>query len=350
MAQRPWIRTALALAALPLLAAAAPAGPPTRLFAEDSPLRISIQGPVSRIVRSAATSRQPHPAVLTSTAPAERHDILLSARGLSRRTRDFCQFPPLRVELAARPAATSLFERQRRLKLVTHCRPAASHQQHVLLEYAAYRLFSRISPAGLRVRLATVDYVNDDGEPLTSRLGFFIEDPDDAARRVGMKEVKASGAVSSRSLNPADAAKAALFQYMIGNLDWSMRAGPGGSCCHNFELLGPAGAAASGLVPVPYDFDFSGLVNAPYAVPPDSVPVRSVRERRYRGYCIHNAQALAAAAEYRAKRDSLLSVLNEVPQLDERTRRRASAYLQDFFADIATDESVQKKLLRTCIN
>ena len=142
-----------------------------------------------------------------------------------------------------------------------------------------------------------------------------------------------------------------MFEYMIGNLDWSMRAGPAGdTCCHNFRLFAPTASALSGIVPVPYDFDVSGFVNAPYALPPESLNLNSVRDRRYRGYCLHNAQALAAAAEFRARRGQLLAVLAAIPQLEDGRRRKAAAYLEGFFSDIATDEDVKKRLLKTCIN
>jgi hypothetical protein len=130
-----------------------------------------------------------------------------------------------------------------------------------------------------------------------------------------------------------------------------MRAAHAGeTCCHNFKLMGASANAQAALVPVPYDFDYSGLVNAPYAVPPEELHVSSVRQRRYRGYCMHNAQALGAAAEFRSKRGELLSVLSAIPGLAEDRRRKASAYLEDFFGDIATDADVKARLLKTCIN
>ena len=147
------------------------------------------------------------------------------------------------------------------------------------------------------------------------------------------------------------AARAALFEYMIGNLDWSMRAGPqGDTCCHNFRLMAGSATASSGLVPVPYDFDYSGLVNAPYSTPPEGIPVSSVRERRYRGHCIHNAQAMQVAAELRAKRTELMAVLGSIPQLDSGRRQSTTAYLEGFFRNIATEDDVAKRLLKTCIN
>ena len=348
-------RIALALA-LALAAAVQSAGPaakkPTPLFADDQPLRIGLRAPISAIVRTPPSARTARPATLTLIAPfAETHAIQLSPRGLTRRLKITCGFPPLRIEFTAKPAATSLFKGQKRLKLTTHCRPSAQHQQYVLLEYAAYRLFNVVSPHGLRARLATVDYAEADGRPVISRLGFLVEDSDDAAKRNGLVEARMPARISPAQLDPVTAARAALFEYMIGNLDWSMRAGPQGDvCCHNFRLMAASAAARSGLVPVPYDFDYSGFVNAPYAEPPEGIPVSSVRERRYRGHCIHNAQAIQAAAEFRAKRPELMAVLASLPQLDAGRRQSASAYLDGFFRDIATDEVVKQQLLKTCIN
>ena len=114
------------------------------------------------------------------------------------------------------------------------------------------------------------------------------------------------------------------------------------------ESLGPG--AAGKLIPLPYDFDFSGLVDAPYATPPEMVPVKSVRQRRYRGYCAHNAQALAAAADFRAKQSQIVGVLSTIPGLDERRRAGAAGYLDTFFRDIASDETLTRRVLRSCIN
>src|SRR5205085_7706362 len=105
--------------------------------------------------------------------------ISFTERGLTRRASDVCQFAPLRVTFTQPPPATSLFTKQKRLKLVTHCRSNADFQQYILLEYAAYRMFNRLTPASFRARLAMIDYVSDSGKPITSRYGFFIEDTDD---------------------------------------------------------------------------------------------------------------------------------------------------------------------------
>jgi len=319
------------------------------LFAGDDVIRVTIKGPVAAVARTGGTPSAPRPASLSvAGAHPETLAISLSPRGLTRRKPGVCSFSPLRVEFTDKPPQESLFSGQKKLKLVTHCQGSAGYQQYVLLEYAAYRLYNAITPLSLRVRLATIDYAAEDGRVLTTRLGFFIEDTDDAARRNGMREAKVGDSVGLGQLGARDAARFALFEYMISNLDWSMRGGPAGEgCCHNAKLIAVQGAA-TGLIPIPYDFDFSGLVDPPSAVPPDGFAEQSVRERRYRGYCVHNAAAQAAATEFIARQGALKAVLNGIPQLDAHYRGKASAFLDSFFAQIASDKGLGK-MFKTCV-
>jgi hypothetical protein len=340
-----WI-PALAFASL---AAAAPAAAqaPEPLFATSDPIHITIQAPLGQLARN----REATGAVTgTLTDPGgQRLPVNLQLRGITRRTADICDFPPLRVDFTAPPPATSLFAHQNRLKLVTHCRSSANFQQYVLLEYAVYRMANVLSPRSFRVRLANIDYVDPSGRPITSRIGFFIEDLRDVARRNGMQEAHAPSRIPAEDLNAADAARYALFQHMIANHDWSMRGGPAGEdCCHNAKLIG---AAAPGMaVPILYDFDFSGLVNTPYATPPDELQISSVRQRQYRGYCMHNALALAAARQFRDARPQLIAAITSTPGLEPRTQQRAIAFMDPFFADIATDQSTSARVLNRCVN
>jgi hypothetical protein len=328
---------------------AAAAAPPKPLFASSEVIHLTLQGPIGSLARGPTDSEESVAGSLTVQGAApETLPVALSARGITRRKKDVCSFPPLRVEFAEKPAATSLFRGQKRLKLVTHCRSGEGFQQYLLLEYAAYRLYNRLTPASFDVRLATIDYADKDGRPIASRLGFFIEDADDMAHRNGLARLKAVNRADLAQLGARDAARFAVFQLMIGNLDWSMLAGPpGDDCCHNARLVGAEGATA-GLTPVPYDFDFSGMVDAPYATTPAAIQLANVRVRRYRGYCRHNAEAQAAAADLLTRRAALLAVLGDVPQLDEKARRKAVAYLDGFFDQVDSEPEVAK-LLQPCL-
>ena len=337
------------IAGLSIAAVVAPSAPASALFAGESIVRVRMEGPIQRIVRSAPTSTPAFAGTLTLDGSEQALAIRISARGLSRRRRESCDFPPLRVEFLTPPAAGTLFEGQERLKLVTHCRSESSFQQHVLLEYAAYRLFNILTPRSFRVRLAQIEYADTERTARAlSRVAFFIEDVDDVAQRNGLLE---AGSVNIRhtQLSAPDTARFAIFQYMIGNVDWSAQTGPPGSgCCHNSKLLGPGSDSTTGLIAVPYDFDQSGIVDVPYAVVPPQLGLRSVRERRYRGYCIHNEEAQAAAAEATSLRAGLERAISEVPGMEPGTRRNALSYLARFFEDIETSARISARLLRDC--
>jgi hypothetical protein len=316
------------------------------LFASNDPIQLTIKAPLNALFRNRA-SNDTVPGVLTDPA-GQNLPISLKLRGITRRTSEVCDFPPLRVDFTAPPPPRSIFAGQKRLKLVTHCKNAASFQQKVLLEYASYRMYNVLTPHSFRVRLANINYQGADGRPMLTRVGFFIEDLRDVAKRNGTVQTRAPALIPREDLVPADAARYAMFQHLISNHDWSMRAGPQGeNCCHNAQLIGPLGTGTT--IPIPYDFDFSGLVDAPYATAPDELRINSVRERRYRGYCAHNAEALAAARQFREMRPQMIAALTSVPGLDPKTQQRAIAYLDGFFANDGSDADVQAKILNRCL-
>jgi hypothetical protein len=328
-----------------MLAAPAWAGPPTPLFSNEEPVAITISAPIPQLSsdRDQRNKREGTLMVGGETLP-----VRLSPRGITRRASDVCDFPPLRVDFPSNPA-TGLFAGQKSLKLITHCRTAPQHQQYVLLEHAAYRMYNLLTPVSFRTRLATITYVNPQGRPILTRVGFFLEDLDDLARRNDLRKVREGDRVPLGRIAPRDGGRFGLFEYFIANLDWSMRAGPRGEpCCHNGRLVQPAAGGA--YIPVPYDFDFSGLVSAPYAHPPAELAVASVRSRLYRGYCSHNQGALAAAAELRAKRADIERTLSSTPGLSPASLQRALAFLEPMWRQLASDQSVQATILNKCVN
>jgi hypothetical protein len=326
------------------------ASQPLPLFADERPLVLTMTTNFATLTRADPEEAPSVSGGLSVGGVEGTMAVQYQPRGITRRAKDVCQFPPLRVRFATPPPAGSVFEGQRQLKLVTHCRAAGNFNQYTLLEYAAYRLFNLITPLSFRTRLAQIDYVDSGGHSVARRYGFFIEDADDLAKRNGMREARIRDRFPVTRLSPRDAARFALFQYMIGNLDWAMQAGPGGDdCCHNSKPVGVGGTGAAQLVPVPYDFDFAGLVNAPYATPPFGVQVSSVRQRRYRGLCRHNAEAKALFAEFRTQRSQVSALFASIPGLERSSQAKATSYLDTFFADIATDEQATAKILKTCL-
>jgi hypothetical protein len=339
----------LALAVLGSLGISAPAiaRGDDPLFATSDTIQLTIKAPLQYLMKN-RDAQAPVSGVMIDPN-GQTLPINVQLRGITRRTSEICDFPPLRVDFTTPPPLTSVFAGQKKLKLVTHCRNSVSFQQYLLLEYAAYRLYNILTPHSFRVRLANINYQGNDGRAIAQRAGFFIEDLTDVAKRNGTGETHAPPRIGLAELNAADAARYAMFQHMIANHDWSMRAGPeGDDCCHNAKLIGPLAPGAT--VPIPYDFDFSGFVNPSYATPPDELHLSSVRQRLYRGYCIHNAETIAVARQFNAARPQLIGAITSTPGLDPRTQQRAIAFLDPFFADIATDQSVTARVLNHCVN
>lgn len=335
----------LIAASLPLaLPAAARAEEP--LFAADDQIRLTMKAPFGALFRN-RRSDQRVPGALTDPSGLVL-PIALKLRGITRRTSEVCDFPPVRVDFTRPPPPNSIFAGQKKLKLVTHCRNSPAFQQKVLLEYGAYRMYNVLTPRSFRVRLANINYQEADRGPIVTRVGFFIEELKDLARRNGMAQTHAPVRIPTSFLAPVDAGRYAMFQHLISNHDWSMRAGPAGEdCCHNAELIGPLGNGT--VIPIPYDFDFSGMVDAPYATPPDELHIGSVRDRVYRGYCMHNDAALAAARQFREARPRMMAALSSVPGIAPKSVQKAIAYLDGFYAEDDNDADVRAKMLKRCI-
>ena len=335
---RGWI-SSVVIALAGSAAIAKPMAAPKPLFASDTPINITIQGPLQALIGN----RNSPPLPATLVADGVTYPITLAPRGIFRRKN--CDFPPLKVDFTRPPPPGSLFERQHHLKLVAHCKRDPGFQQKVLLEYAAYRLYNLITPVSFRARLANIDYRDSTGRPYVSRVGFFLEDLSDVAKRNELKVAKMGSVVPLQQIDPVSGARFAVFEYMISNYDWSMRAAPNGEeCCHNGRML-TNGVPGSLLTVVPYDFDFSGLVDAPYAEPPEGIPIDNVRQRTYRGYCAHLAQARAFAADLSPRRAEFLAIFSLVPGLDARNQSNARAFIDGFFGDLESG-----RIFKTCVN
>ena len=336
---------------------ASPAAAQSRLFSDDAALRIVISAPFPTLVRAAPTRTDPFPAtvsVIEGAGSAQSLPIQLRARGLTRRTGGFCQFPPLSLNFDKATSQGGVFFGQNKLKLVTYCRDAADYEQRIVLEFLAYRLYNLVTPMSFRVRGADITYRNlaGGGDGVT-RFGFMIEDIDDAAKRNQRKELEtASGQVTQKQLDAGAAARAALFEFMIGNLDWAFLAGPNPSdCCHNSRLIAAAGAkpaTATGVVPLPYDFDYSGFVDAPYAEPPASLKVNRVTDRLYRGYCASNGEIPAAIEAFRARRSDMMALIDAEQRLSPGVRAKTTRFMEGFFAVLDDPERVQRQIVSRC--
>ena len=194
------------------------------------------------------------------------------------------------------------------------------------------------------VRLTYVDTLRNDRK--WEHVTFLIEDEKDMAKRTGHKLLKTPKLARQR-LDPDASALVELFQLMIGNTDYSTIRGPAGSsCCHNVKLM--EDKASGMIVPVPYDFDSSGLVDAPYALPPEVVPINDVRKRYFTGICKRDVHWQRAIERFRSVEADVIGLFEDEPRLDRRTRSRNVKYIREFFEILGDPKRVQREIKDRC--
>jgi hypothetical protein len=101
---------------------------------------------------------------------------------------------------------------------------------------------------------------------------------------------------------------------------------------------------------VPYDFDYSGLVDADYAIPYEPLGLSSVRERRYVGICRTEDVFINAIKEFANKKEAFYKVINDFQLLDEKEKAKMISYLDSFYADFDKRNSIVTNILNGCTN
>lgn len=314
------------------------------LFATRAPLEFTLAADFRALSRDRDTlSTKRYPGTIKVLREAGGSDtvripVQLRTRGHFRLAQRNCPFIPLRVEFAKDSVKKTPFEGQTGLKLVTHCRNDNRYEQYVYAEETVYRVHNLVTPLSFRSRLSTVTYTDTTGKSLGKFPAFFIEDERDVARRNGGKIPELRGALYD-DLDQKEAARFALFEYMIGNTDFSIYA------LHNVRILAAEGRQ---YAPIAYDFDFSGLVDAHYATPDPRLGIRDVRTRLYRGACTLNEHVPAVAAELLALKDDVLAVYDSVPGMSRNTAKDAKYYLNEFFDLIRDPRELKSMIMDRC--
>lgn len=327
------------------------------LFASHERLRLTLEAPLTTIFREREPESEEYPGtVIHHQAGGQdvKLDVQIRTRGKTRLTRRICQFPPLRLNFKKGQTESETFRGQDKLKLAVHCQnDRAEHEQYTLQEYLAYRVFNLLSDMSFRVRLARVTYVDSDTKLDTLvKFGFLIEDDDMLAARQGWR-VLTTQTVPPELTEQSYLALVEVFQYFVGNPDWSaFSAEPGEEhCCHNTRAIGDPGAGP--VFPVPYDFDISGLVNTPYADrlfrPADrNLGIRSVRDRLYRGLCSSGPSLPAVFAVFNEKKQAIHQLYREQPDLDPKVVQETIEYLDEFYQTINDPARVEREFTRRC--
>ena len=299
--------------------------PAKALFAANTPITIKLTADFKATFKNRDTTKSKKewfPATLSwvasdsGTLPVE-----IATRGHYRLKAGTCSFPGLRVRFPKDKTEGTIWKGQGTLKLGTHCKSGnPRYLQIPLQEYSIYRIYNALTDSSLRARLASATYIDTgDANKTAAAPAFFIEDDDDFGDRIGAEALKQTGATFD-DLDPGIGAMLSIFEYMVGNTDWSL------PFLHNVRLF----RQGVTYIAIPYDFDWSGLVDAPYAFPDYRLGTKSVTERVWRGPCVSKESLEQMVTFFNGRKEAIYQAASQ-EGIDPKLLKDTTRYLDEFF-------------------
>ncbi len=312
-----------------------------KLFQSDSILQFSLEMPLKTVANDTKERKQ-HNAKLFYTqidGTVVEHHIKVMVRGNSRTVKQICTFPPLRLTFSKADTKNTIFKGQKKIKLVTHCKNEKSYEEYIQKEYLIYKLYEKVTPYSFNVRLSEITYIDaDNPRRANMHSGFLIEDIKALAKRNGVHVYKDT-LRNQEVTNKEELDKLIMFQFMIGNHDWSI------AKMHNMKLV--KGDQGSLPIAVPYDFDYCGLVDTPYALPPEGSHIEDVKTRDFRGFCRTNGYEKTINL-YLSIEEDMLGVIENADFLSDKSRNSMTKYINGFYKNIKDPKYVDKKINKAC--
>lgn len=314
-----------------------------QLFSSSEPIELILQMDMHKVLNDKSDDPEYIPALLIqkiSSTKIQVFNIKIKARGRTRRIHSICEFPPLKINFEKKSTKKTIFEGQDKIKMVTHCQESESYQNYALLEYLAYKTYNSITDFSYKVRMVNVTYRDiAQNYPDIEKTGFLIEDDDLLAERLG-------GTITDKRIWSPDSCHQktvdifSLFQFMIGNTDWWIHTR------HNVDIVN---LQNNTLIPIPFDFDYAGIINTPYATPSAQLPIGNVKDRFFKGSCRTATYYYDAINVFNLKKSAVLSVLEGANYLERKDKKSSMKYVEEFYEIINDPDIFSDYLNKTCV-
>jgi len=319
----------------------------SNFFHSEKPVAVRIEAPLKTLKRQRGDDPEwlVGKVIVTGSNGVETVlDVQIKARGNYRRLKTTCPFPSYWLNFKKKQVVGTIFEGQDRLKVVAHCRETRKpFDPYIYKEYLAYKTYNLITNESFRVRLARIDYIDTESKyRREEEVAFFIEHTEEFEDRLDMKQKKDRYVIPSL-YELSDLCRADLFQYLVGNTDYTFFASQD-ECCHNGKAFVPKDETR-GFLPVPYDFDLSGLVDAPYGVVNKKLKIKTAKQRLYRGVEISREILTENLALYTSKKADIYALWENFEPLDDGHRVEALEFIDGFFETIENIEDYEEKLI-----
>ncbi len=313
-----------------------------RLFKDENPIETTLVFNIAAYFRDRPNQGYLKAKItMNNGTDTVSRDIRLKTRGIFRK--GYCYYSPIQLNFKKVDFGYSDLDKISKIKLVPPCKAGIANEKYVLKEYLIYKLYNVLTDTSFRVRLLNLTCIDSEQKKKTyHQFAFLIEPIDMLEARTNSLQIK-SKTLNQKHIDPRIMDRMAIFNYMIGNFDWSV---PGQ---HNLKIIKPLvlDTAQKGIS-IPYDFDWTGLVDASYAVPAEFIGVENVRERLFLGVCRSKSVYEQAIKEFVARKDEFYGIINKFEYLEDRDKKQIIDYLDEFYDNLAGYNNVIDIFLRTC--
>jgi len=302
------------------------------LFDETDPLELTLKSDFRNLVKKKFKDEYQAAVIeikFNDTISIVR-EIKIKPRGNFRRKN--CFYPPIRLNFQKTKVFLQHLSEFDKLNLVQLCKRGETFENYLLSEYYAYGIYNIITPFSFRVRLLKINYIDTSGKskPRTN-FAFIIENEKQMAARLNATPIKTEN-VHSEKTNRQLSSILYMFQYLIGNTDFSIRA------LHNIKLIKVNNIDMFEPVAIPYDFDYSGIVNAYYAIPREEIPIKTVSERFYLGFCRGEHELKQIFNIFKNKKPEIYNLILQSEFLNKKEIKRITSYLDAFYQQIENED------------
>ncbi|MCU0403002.1 MAG: hypothetical protein MUE99_00505 [Chitinophagaceae bacterium] len=259
-------------------------------------------------------------------------NVKIKQRGNARK--DQCLLAALMIDFSIKGTPSRL-QNLGEIKWVAPCNFNRESEQWILKEFIVYKMYNAITDLSFRVRLIELTLIDEKNrlKPITN-YAFAIEPADDLAKRLKFEEFK-EAKIFTEQTNRAQTTLVNMFQFMIGNTDWSV------PNYHNVKLFRAADSIQAAPYLIPYDFDYAGIVNTSYAVPYEGLPITSVQERYYLGFSRTMEEINLVLEIMQQKKDTLQKVIRDFGLLNKNHKGQMMDYMNEFFELIKSEKQVK---------
>jgi hypothetical protein len=264
----------------------------------------------------------------------------IKARGEFRR--EHCSIAPFWLNIRKADVMNQNLQDTKKIKIVTHCRESNDYQDYLLKEYLTYKIYNLLSPASFRVRLIRMKYVDTGRKGKVTESWAFMIEPEEMLAERNQGVVIENDQLSMRLMEPGTMDLVSMFMFMIGNPDYSITGR------HNVKILGLEGFGAKGYTPVPYDFDYTGIVDAIYAIPGENLGIKSIRDRYFMGLCREEDEYQKAIDEIEMHHQEILDLIDAFPYMEERAKSEMIGYLESYFNMASVPNFTNRWMKSTC--